>query len=107
MKTISVRVNGSLVEKLGASRLTLQLPQEATVGDLVNELGQRRPETSDLLARAVAVTEGKHIELSTVLSDGQEVALLMPIAGGCGCKKWDVFVAAPASQVETGEVIDF
>ncbi|MFW6098052.1 MAG: MoaD/ThiS family protein [Chloroflexota bacterium] len=82
MKTISVRVNGSLVEMLGASRLTLQLPQQATVADLVQELSRRHPQTTDLLARAVAVAGGKHIEPSTVLTDNQEVALLLPIAGG-------------------------
>lgn len=82
MKTISVRVNGSLAETLGASRLTVQIPQQATVGDLVTDLARRHPATADMLARAVVVTGGKHIEPSTVLSDNQEVALLMPIAGG-------------------------
>lgn len=82
MKTVSVRVNGSLVETLGASRLMVQLPEQATVGDLVTELSERHPQTAVMLARAVAVSGGKHIEPSTVLSDNQEVALLMPIAGG-------------------------
>lgn len=82
MKTITVRVNGSLVEALGASRTTLQLPPTATVSDLVTALADRHPAAGDLLARAVVVMGGKHVERSAMLDDRQEIALLMPIAGG-------------------------
>lgn len=82
MKTILVRVNGALAEALGTSRLAVQLPEQATAGDLVADLGHRHPATGDILTRAVVVTGGKHIAPSTILSDNQEVALLMPISGG-------------------------
>lgn len=79
---ISVRVNGSLAEALGTSRLTVQLAQGATLASLVADLGERYPQSKGNLARAVPMVGGKHADRSHVLSDDQEIALLMPIAGG-------------------------
>lgn len=82
MTTVNVRVNGSLAEALGASRLSVTLPEEPTLQDLVSELGARYPDCVELIERAVAVAGGKHLPSTAALVQGQEVALLMPIAGG-------------------------
>lgn len=82
MKTIIVRVNGSLAEALGTSRLAVQAPSSATVGDLVSQLQKQHPGAADLFVRAVPVAGGKHLDPATELLHQQEIALLMPIAGG-------------------------
>ncbi|HZD11222.1 MAG TPA: MoaD/ThiS family protein [Candidatus Binatia bacterium] len=82
MKTVFVRLNGSLAEALGTSRLTVQLPEPATLADLIANLSKRHPSTVELLSRAVPVSGGKHLGATFVLPADQEVALLMPIAGG-------------------------
>lgn len=81
---ITVRVNGILVQKLGSARLSISLPPKATVHDLQQQLQQTHPHAAAELARAVAVVGGVHQSSTAVLQAGQEVALLMPVAGGCG-----------------------
>ncbi len=79
---VTVRVNGSLAAALGRSRLTVELPQRATLADLLSELSRRYPEHQELIYRAAPLTGGRHLSASTILTSSQEVALLMPIAGG-------------------------
>lgn len=85
MKRIMVRVNGSLAAALGTSRLTVQLPQAGTLADLLTDLAEQYPSCNEILARAVPMAGGKHLSPDTVLPASQEVALLMPIAGGSHC----------------------
>lgn len=79
---VHVRVNGSLAEALGSSRHTIQVPQGATVSDLLDAFSAQHPGAADLISRAVAVAGGKHVAPATKLAENQEMALLMPIAGG-------------------------
>lgn len=65
----------------GARALDIELPSGATAGDLVDRLRahqglERLPDEP-----ALAVNE-VYSSLSTPLSDGDEVALLPPVAGG-------------------------
>lgn len=82
MKTIFVRVNGALAEALGTSRLAVQLPSAATVGDLIDYLQSKHPQAAELFSRAAPVSSGKHLDPTAALTHQQEIALLMPIAGG-------------------------
>jgi len=50
------------------------------VADLVDNLRAQYPVA--LLDTAIAVVGGEHVSNSAPLSDGQEIALLLPIAGG-------------------------
>lgn len=79
---ISVRVNGSLAELLGTSRLTMQVGEGQTLGSLVAELEKRFPHSKEMLARAVPMAAGRHTDYSYVFTREEEIALLMPIAGG-------------------------
>lgn len=79
---VRIRLNGALVSRLGRDRLALELPAGATVGDLVRTIGAESPEAVSLIERAVAVIGGRHVPLAQPLADGDEVALLLPIAGG-------------------------
>jgi len=79
---IHVRVNGPLSRSLGRARLTVDLAPNATIGDLVNHLRVQHPEITNALNYAVPVLAGSHCTAATHLVEGQEVALLMPVAGG-------------------------
>ncbi len=79
---IHVRVNGVLAEKLGRTRLSVTLAPPATIQDLVDHLQREHPHLVDELCRAVAVRSGAHQAETATLADGQEIALLLPIAGG-------------------------
>ena len=79
---VMVRVNGVLAQKLGLSRLTVTLPAQATVQDLQINLQSQHPHLSPEIQRTVAVIGGNHCPVTAVLQDSQEIALLLPVAGG-------------------------
>lgn len=79
---VIVRVNGTLAQKVGLARFPVELPAQATVDDLLQALRDRHPEADAELCRVVAVVGGTHQSTSVTLESGQEVALLLPVAGG-------------------------
>ena len=80
---VTVRVNGILAQKIGINRFPMALPDQATARALQQGLQGQYPNLSAEIERAVIVIGGTHRPGDTVLQDGQEVALLMPVAGGC------------------------
>jgi molybdopterin converting factor small subunit len=76
--TVAVRLNGPLAERLGARR-SVTLPDGATADDLVATLGAE----AQLGMPSVAVgVGGRVVGGATPLADGDEVAVLVPYAGG-------------------------
>ena len=69
----------------GASLIHIELPERATVEDALNVLRHRR-ELADLLTRIpvrIAVNR-EYVPATTSLRDGDEVAVIPPVAGGEG-----------------------
>jgi molybdopterin converting factor small subunit len=79
---VMVRVNGVLVQKVGVARLPLSLMEGATVADLLAVLVKQYPQVAVEAGRAVTVVAGVHVDKTAVLHPNQEVALLLPVAGG-------------------------
>jgi molybdopterin converting factor small subunit len=79
--TVFIRLGAGLDLAEGLTRLSVSLPEEATVADLLGHLRAKYP-ASVRLANAVMVSNGEHISRSAPLVDGQELALLLPISGG-------------------------
>ncbi len=80
---VNVRLSVGLAQAVGNPRLTVSLPEDATVAELLAELGASYPQLYPKLNTAVAVIAGRHTPVTESLTTGQEVALLLPIAGGC------------------------
>lgn len=78
---VSIRVGSGLVLGAGLTRLSVTLAEDATTADLFEYLQTQYPAAARLES-VVMVSNGEHISRSALLSDGQEVALLLPIAGG-------------------------
>jgi molybdopterin synthase catalytic subunit len=72
---VSVRLFAGLRERAGAAHLDLELPDDATVGDLlaVMELEPRS---------CVAAINREYADASTRIAPGDEVALVPPVSGG-------------------------
>ena len=69
-------------ELLGTSSMTVDLPEGATVGDLVREL-RMRGSPYDALPNEPAVAVNRAYALhSETLRPGDEVAFIPPVAGG-------------------------
>ncbi|MGQ0813957.1 MAG: MoaD/ThiS family protein [Gemmatimonadota bacterium] len=64
---------------VGASELTLDLPAGATAQVAVNEL---RVSFAEIPARPVVAINLEYSSLDELLSEGDELALLPPVAGG-------------------------
>lgn len=78
---VRVRLFASLREAVGAGELALDVPDGATVGDVVARLSEDHPEVARhpnlVLARNQAV-----VEADEPLEDGDEVAVFPPVSGG-------------------------
>ena len=79
---VTIRLSGELANQVGRPRFRESIPSGATVGDLLDQLHREHPQASRLLDTAVPIIGGRHVTHSEPLADGQEVAFLLPIAGG-------------------------
>jgi len=73
---------GASARLAGASTLSVTLPAAATVRDLFALLSDRSGEWAELLARCACARGDAIVPRSTALADGDELALLPPVAGG-------------------------
>jgi molybdopterin synthase sulfur carrier subunit len=81
---IQVRLGSGLATAVGARRLRVELPREATVDTLLARLGEDEPAIASALDSALPVVRGTHASRAHRLADGDEVAILIPVAGGAG-----------------------
>ena len=74
---VSVRLFAGLRERAGSSHLDVELPDEATVADLLTAM--------DLAPRScVAAINREYADAATRIAPGDEVALVPPVSGGDG-----------------------
>jgi len=66
----------------GADEIAVELPDTATVGDLVSRLRAGANGLSKLPAAPVVAVNMDYAPLATALRDGDEVAFIPPVAGG-------------------------
>ncbi len=79
---VRVRLGAGLSRLSTAPSLTLELEDGATVDDLLARLRNSEPELAPALRSALLVIGGVHAERRQLLEDRQEIALLLPAAGG-------------------------
>jgi sulfur-carrier protein len=79
---VHVRLGAGLATAAGSRRLTVALPEDASVDTLLEELCEREPELAAALDSALPVVRGTHAQRDQALNDGDDVALLIPVAGG-------------------------
>jgi molybdopterin converting factor small subunit len=79
---IDVRLGSGLARLAGAPRLQVELRAGATVGDLLDAVAEERPALAAGLARALTVVSGSQVGGERVLAEGDEVAVLVAVAGG-------------------------
>ena len=79
---VRVRLGPGLAEVAGTARLAVDLGEGATVGHLIECLGAEHPALGRGLGSALPLIAGTHAEPGRPLAGGEEVALLLPAAGG-------------------------
>ena len=83
---VSVRLSAALAQVTGAARLQLEVSDGATgatVAAVRQALAGAYPALAARLAHAVPIIDGNHAAPEDAVAPGQEVAFLMPVAGGC------------------------
>ena len=83
---VSVRLGAGLSRFADAPLLSIDLDEGASVDDLLATLGYEQPSLAPALPSALPVVAGTHVEREQRLNPGDEVALLIPVAGGAGRK---------------------
>jgi molybdopterin converting factor subunit 1 len=75
---------GMLKDLVGQSSATLDLPEGATVGDLLAHFASQLPQLKDSLSSLAVAVNQQYAGTETELKSGDEVALLPPVSGGRG-----------------------
>jgi molybdopterin converting factor small subunit len=79
---VQVRLGSGLATAAGTRRLRVELPQDATVDTLLERLSATEPAIAPALDSALTIVRGSHASGEQELADGDEVALLIAVAGG-------------------------
>ena len=79
---IDVRLGSGLARVAGGSRLGVDVEDGATVGDVLRRVAEDRPALAGGLPGALTVVRGGQVGGDRVLREGDEVAVLTPVAGG-------------------------
>jgi molybdopterin converting factor small subunit len=95
---IHIRVSPGLAVEIGQPRLTLTVDEDATTAAVLEMLRTAYPGSAGLLDRAVIMSAGRHVPSDEPLRPGQELALLIPIAGGAHspARAGSIFTASSA-----------
>jgi molybdopterin converting factor small subunit len=80
--TIRVRLFARYAELVGRAEAAVSVPLPATVGDVVRRLRDDIPAARALPERPLAAVNLRQARLDAQVKNGDEVALLPPIAGG-------------------------
>ncbi len=79
---VRVRLGAGLARLSTAPLVTVRLAEGATVGRLFEHLAEAQPELAPALRAALPVVAGEHVARDRRLADREQVALLLPVAGG-------------------------
>jgi molybdopterin converting factor small subunit len=79
--TVTVRLFAVYAEKFGKSKIDLELGDHATVADVLRGL-EPLPGSSVLPPSPLVAVNCVYATAATAISDGDEVALIPPVAGG-------------------------
>lgn len=84
MITVTVRLFAAYRETVGRGELSIEAPDQARIGWLIDEVLRRHPELEGRLSRAAYAVNRNHVDQDRVLADGDEVVFIPPVSGGCG-----------------------
>jgi molybdopterin converting factor small subunit len=79
---VRVRLGAGLSRFADAPLLSIDLADDASVDDLLAALGTQQPSLEPALSSVLPVVSGTQVEREQRLRAGDEVALLIPVAGG-------------------------
>jgi len=79
---IDVRLGSGLSRLAGSPRLAVDVDDGSTVEDVLGRVASERPALAPGLPSALTVVGGTQVGGERVLAEGEELAVLTPVAGG-------------------------
>ena len=79
---LSVRFFALYRERAGLSNVTLDLPDDSTVGDLTLEVRRRFPNLAPPQVDIVVAVNAEYAQAGDMLHHGDDVCLIPPVSGG-------------------------
>lgn len=79
---IDVRLGSGLSRLAGGPRLAVDVADGATVDEVLVRVAEEQPALAAGLPSALTVVHGTQVGGERVLAEGDELAVLMPVAGG-------------------------
>jgi molybdopterin converting factor small subunit len=79
---IDVRLGSGLSRLVGGPHLEVEVAEGATVGEVLHRVASERSSLAGGLQSALTVVRGTQVGRDRVLEEGEELAVLMPVAGG-------------------------
>ena len=80
--SVKLLLFATYAELAGREQVTLEVPSPATVADVVRFFRASCPGADQVPDRPMAAVNRVHARPETVVTDGDEIALLPPLAGG-------------------------
>lgn len=98
---VTVKLFASLRETVGTDELTVEVPDDATVNELLGEIAQDHPDVAR--PEMVVAIDQQVVDRDRVVPDGAEVAVYPPVSGGvdAGIVEGSVDLAELVDEVRT------
>ncbi|ELK43144.1 hypothetical protein BAG01nite_26390 [Brevibacillus agri] len=80
--TITILLFAGLAERANVREIELTLPEQATVRDLLQAVGEQYPALAPLLGSCFVSMNHEYAAFDRVISPDDEIALLPPVSGG-------------------------
>ncbi len=80
---ITIRLFASMAQHAGRDRAAVEIPSDSRLSDAVEALHRTLPTLSWPAGVMIAVNQ-EYASLDRLLVEGDEVAIIPPVSGGCG-----------------------
>ena len=82
--TVRARFFAIIRDKAGVGSAAIELPSGATVATAVATLRDQFPGIAPYVGRCAFAVNQAYVPVETPLNDGDELAVIPPVSGGCG-----------------------
>jgi molybdopterin converting factor subunit 1 len=79
---VNVLLFAALAERANSREIPVQLPEAATVGTLLQAIGDTYPALAPLLPSCFVSVNQEYAQPDRVINEGDEIAILPPVSGG-------------------------
>ena len=80
--TVTIKMFAAAREAVGAAEVNIEVPANASAGDLRQALCENYPQVRPLAERAMFAVNARYVRDDEAIQPGAEVACIPPVSGG-------------------------